>query len=426
MDGGSTPPRASIPLAVSPDLAHLVSLGRWIISSTRIHLCSVILTYSYRLLPTRRQHRALEAILESQRELYNAALQERISAYRSAGLTRTFWDQTKALTEWRRSDPEGRALPVNLQRGTLKRLDDAYKAFFRRIEAGSRPGFPRFRGKARFDSFGFREFCGVSLKSGRLRFQGMPGSLRVHLHRPLPSDRPIKSCSFRRGSKGWSVSFAIDVAPVSLREGGKAVGVDLGIATFAALSDGGLVPSLRAARKAERRIRVAQRAVARKRPGSRNRAKARLALRRAHAAIGRQRMNHLHSASAQLVRHYDVIAVEALSVLSLAKSCLAKQVHDASWGKFLSMLRYKAAWAGAQLIEVDPRRTSQECSGCGATVPKKLSNRRHECERCGLSIDRDVNAARNILIRAGASPGLPNVAEAGKRAGENLSPRRFP
>src|SRR5688572_12957484 len=140
----------------------------------------MLVAYRYRLLPTKRQHRALEMILESQRELYNAALEERIGAYRNARVTRTYVDQTKALTEWRQSDPDGRALPANLQRCTLKRLDDAYKGFFRRVKRGEKPGFPRFRGKGWFDSFGFREFLGISLKGNRLRFKGLPGALRVH------------------------------------------------------------------------------------------------------------------------------------------------------------------------------------------------------------------------------------------------------
>src|SRR5262245_9555498 len=151
----------------------------------------MMLTYRYRVLPSKRQHRALERILESQRELYNAALEERIDAYRKRGLTRSYVDQCRALTEWRQSDPEGAAVPVNLQRWTLKRLDEAYQAFFRRVKASTKPGFPRFRGKGRFDSFGFREFRGIGFARGRIRFRGIPGSLRVHLHRPLPEGASI-------------------------------------------------------------------------------------------------------------------------------------------------------------------------------------------------------------------------------------------
>ncbi|MEO7812413.1 MAG: helix-turn-helix domain-containing protein, partial [Usitatibacter sp.] len=138
----------------------------------------MIVTYCFRLLPSKRQHRALEQILESQRLLYNAALEERTDAYRKAGLTRTYIDQSRALTEWRESDPDASGLPVRLQRATLKRVDEAYKGFFRRVKRGLKPGFPRFRGKGWFDSFGFREFVGITLKGVRLRFKGMPGSLR--------------------------------------------------------------------------------------------------------------------------------------------------------------------------------------------------------------------------------------------------------
>ena len=380
----------------------------------------MVISYRYRLLLRKSQHRALEGILESQRQLYNAALEERIGAYRKAGLSITYLDQTKGLTEWRSSDPEARQLAVSLQRATLKRLDNAYKGFFRRVKKGGIPGFPRFRGKGWFDSFGFREFAGITLAGGRLRFTGMPGSLRVRWHRELPKGAAIKSCTFKRDPKGWSVSFAIAVDPAAMRSGDRAVGIDLGISTFAALSDGGFIPSLKAARRAERRLRVAQRALARKARRSGGRRKARTTLTRCHAAVARRRREHLHQASARLVRDYDVIVVEQLNVRGLARSALAKDVHDASWAKFISMLRYKAAWAGVRLIEVDSRNTSQECSGCGQRVPKGLGERRHDCPHCGLSVDRDLNAALNVLNRAGVGPGLRNVAGCGMRAGENL------
>ena len=334
-------------------------------------------TYSYRLLPTKRQHRALERLLEGQRQLYNAALEERIDAFRKAGITLTYIDQCRGLTEWRQSDPEAASVPLNLQRWTVKRLDEAYQGFFRRVRAGEKPGFPRFRGKGRFDSFGFRAFRGIRLENGRIRFKGMPSGLRVHVHRPLPEASP-------------------------------------------ALSDGGFIPSLRASRRSQRSLRIAQRALARKARGSRGRRMARMDVAHCHAAVARARANYLHQASARLVRDYDRIVVEKLNVKRLARSALAKDVHDASWAKFISMLRYKAGCAGARLVEVDPHDTSQECSGCGTRVPKKLDQRLHACSHCGLTIDRDLNAARNILHRAGMSPGLRNVAGCGMRAGGNL------
>ncbi len=380
----------------------------------------MILTYQYRIVPSKAQHRALESLLESQRLLYNAALEERIGAYRR-GVTRTYFDQSKALTEWRKSDPEPASIPVNLQRATLKRLDEAYKGFFRRLKNRAKAGFPRFRGKGWWDSFGFREFEGIRFKSSRLRFNGMPGALRVHMHRPMPSEARIRSCTFRRDTKGWKIGFAIDVKAAEVRDGRRRVGVDLGISTFAALSDGGFIPSLRAARCADRRLRIAQRALARKARGSRTRRKASKDVARCHAATARRRSDFLHQASARLIRDYDLIAAEDLNVRGLARGLLARDVHDASWAKFLSMLRYKAERAGVQLIEVDARNSSQDCFGCGTNVPKGLGERWHNHPHCGLSIDRDLNAARNILDRAGVDPGLRNVASCGKRAGENLN-----
>ena len=379
----------------------------------------MVVTFRYRLLPTKAQHRALEQILESQRQLYNAALEERIGAYRKAGKSISYIDQTKGLTERRSDDAEGARFPVSLQRATLKRVDDACRGSLRRANAGGKPGFPRFRGKGRFDSFGFRQFSGIALDKQRLCVKGLPGKLRIHWHRDLPA-ASIKGCTFKRDAKGWWVAFVIEMTPADPRKTRRVVGVDLGIATFAALSDGGFIPSLRAARKAERRLRIAQRALARKKRGSSGRRRARGVVACCHAAVARGRREHLHQASARLVRDYDAIAVEKLQIKGLARSALAKDVHDASWARFLSMLRYKAEWAGARVIEVDPQHTSQECSDCGMLVPKDLASRHHDCPDCGPSIDRDLNAARNILNRAGVGPGLPNVVGCGMRAGENL------
>ena len=379
----------------------------------------MILTYEYRLLPSKSQHRALDTLIESQRLLYNAALEERIGANRR-GVRRTYIDQTKALTEWRQSDPEAASVPATLQRATLKRVDQACTRHSQRLIKGAKAGHPRFRGPGRFKSFGFTEFSGISLEENRLRFKGMPGRLRIHMHRPLPPGVRLRACTFRRDAKGWKVGFAVEISISPLRNETRCVGIDLGITTFAALSDGGFIPSLRAARRAERRLRLAQRSLARKRRDSKGRHVARAVVSRCHAATARSRRDFLHQVSARMTRDYDLIAVEGLNVQALARGVLAREVHDASWRRFLSMLHYKAERAGVRIIEVDPHNTSQNCSGCGSKVPKRLAERRHDCHQCGLSIDRDLNAARNILYRAGAGPGLQNVASCGKRADGNL------
>src|SRR5262249_16702124 len=155
----------------------------------------------------------------------NACLEERIEAYRKRRILRTYFDQVRALSEWRQSDPEAASLPANLQRWTLKRVDDAYRGFFRRAKTGGKPGFPRFRGKGRFKSFGFAEFSGITFfENDRIRFKGMPGSLRVHLHRALPPTS-IKSCVFSRKEKGWIVGFAVEATEAMPLKHGAAVGV---------------------------------------------------------------------------------------------------------------------------------------------------------------------------------------------------------
>ncbi len=377
-----------------------------------------ILAYRFRLLPSRKQHAALRSILEEQRHLYNAALQERIEAYRKSGMTLSYVAQCASLTVCRNDLPEMSALPLCIQRGTLKRLDEAFKGFFARNQKKQKAGFPRFRGKGWFTSFECREFRGISFADARLTFKGMPGRLRVHLHRPAP-DGKILTAKFKLDSKGWIVCLVVRVATPEKREITRAVGVDVGLKTLAATSDGLLIPNPRAARRAHRKMRARQRQLARCKPGSRRSKKIRVGVAKLHQKIANTRATALHQVSALLARRYDLIAVEALATNRLAKSMLARDVHDAGWSKLRGFLRYKAERAGAHFVEVDPRFTSQDCPECGRREPKTLQQRTHSCV-CGCVLDRDVAAARIILSRAVAGPEARNVASYGERALENL------
>jgi putative transposase len=381
-----------------------------------------ILTFKYRVLPTRRQHLALAAICEDQRQLYNAALEERIGCYRKTGKIRTYVDQCHALVEWRQSDTAAAAIPSNIHRWTLRRLDDAYKAFFRRLRVrNGKAGFPRFRGKGRWDSFGFNEMSGIRFNGKRLRWRTLPGGLRVHLHRPLPIDADIRSCVFRHDRKGWAVCFQVAVQVPGKCPISSAVGLDLGLKVFAYQSDGVATPNPRVARKAEKAMRLRQRALSRCKRGSNRRRKVRCEVTRLHAKIANTRATWLHQQSARIAKSYDLIAVENLNVSGMVKHpTLARSISDASWSKFLAMLDYKAERAGGRLIRVDPRNTSQRCSGCGELVPKSLAVRTHSCPSCGLVIDRDWNAARNIL-QAVVGLGQPNVGRQPKRAGRKIA-----
>lgn len=381
---------------------------------------SIVLSYKYRLLPTRAQHRALERILEDQRQLYNAAMQERIDCYRKTGGTRTYMDQCKALTEWRGDDPCAAITPANMQRWTIKRIDDAYKSFFRRLkDRNGRAGFPRFRGMGHFNSFGFNEFSGIRFDGKRIRFSGLPSGLRVHMHRAMPEDK-ILSCTFTRDVKGWSVGFQVRVPCAEKRHLARSIGVDVGLTNLATLSDGSVIPNVRPAQRAERELRRRQRALARCSRGSNRRNKVKVRVARLRRMVSSTRATYLHQVSADIVSRFDLIAVERLNVRGLARSILAKSVHDVSWGKFLQLLAYKAEKAGVRLIEVDPRNTTQACSGCGVIVKKSLSVRTHECVTCGLSLDRDHNAATNILRKAVTGLGVQNATRCSERAHRNI------
>lgn len=378
-----------------------------------------VLTYKYRLFPSKRQHAALARICEEQRQLYNAALQERIDCYAKTGATRTYIDQCKALSEWRQGDVNAAHCPLNLQRWTVKRVDDAYKAFFRRLKTrDGKAGFPRFRGKGRWRAFGFTEFRGIRFDGKRLRFAGMPGGLRVHLHRSLPGGRPL-ACVFRRDDKGWYVCFQMRVPCAEPATEQNAVGADVGLNSLAALSTGEHIPNLRHARRAEKELRRRQRKLSRCKRGSNRRRKVKANVARLHRKVADTRRTHLHQVSADLTKRFDRVAVERLNVKGMAGSRLAKSIQDASWGTLREMLRYKAEKAGGGLIEVNPRYTSQTCPNCGSIKAKALSERVHECD-CGCVMDRDVAAARVILHRAVVGPGARKQAGCGEAVPGNL------
>lgn len=389
-------------------------------------MATMILSYKYRLLPTKKQHAALERILEDQRQLYNAALQERIDCYRLTRRGITYVDQCKSLSEWRKSDDEARAMPLNIQRWTIRRVDLAFAAFFSRVKKKTgRAGYPRFRSFHRWKSFGFNEFEGVRLIGRRIHFRGMPGSLRVHMHRQLPEGLP-RSCSLSRDRKGWYVSLQMRISAPDTKESSTFVGIDLGLTTLAALSDGSMVENPRMGRKSAKMIRRLSRALSLCKRGSRRRQKVRQRLARQHERIGAQRETYLHQVTAKIMQTHDLIAIEKLNVKGLAKSNLARSVNDASWNILREMLAYKAERAGCQLIEVDPRYTSQTCPECGQIKPKTLSQRLHECD-CGCVLDRDVAAARVILSRAVACPEVLKTAESRISAPGNIGslPSRY-
>jgi putative transposase len=231
----------------------------------------------------------------------------------------------------------------------------------------------------------------------------------VHLHRAVPEDADIRSCVFRQDGSGWFVCLQIAVPTSEKRAVASVIGMDLGLEVFAHCSDDVEIPNPRIARQAEAELRRRQRALSRCQRGSHRRDKVRAQVARLHRKITNTRNSWLHKESAKLVKRADLIIVEDLKVANMIRHpTLARSIADASWSRFVSMLSYKVEKTGGHLIRVDPRNTSQECSGCHELVPKSLAVRTHKCPSCGLVINRDYNASLNIL-RAGVGAGALNV-----------------
>jgi len=363
-------------------------------------------TYKYRLYPTKQQATKLADTLESCRILYNSALEQRKLAYRQFGVSLCRLNQQAELLEIKDYFPEYRQIYSQVLQEVILRVDRSFQNFFRRLKTNEKPGYPRYKGRGWYDSFTYPQ-SGFSLSdnskgSQRLKLSKI-GSIKIKLHRAVKGK--IKTCTIKRELNNWYVCFSCEVKPELLSETHKSVGVDVGIEKYAALSDGILIENPRFLRQSESKLKHEQRCLSRKKKGSNSRIKQRERLTKLHHKIKNQRNDFLHKESRKLVKNYDVIVLEDLRVKNMVKNHhLAKSISDAAWAKFTEYLSYKAESAGKKVVFVNPRNTSQICSGCGETVKKSLSVRVHKCPFCGLILDRDVNAAINIL-RLGTSPG---------------------
>ena len=340
------------------------------------------------------QAEALNYQLREACDLYNCALEERIGAYRTCRKSITYYDQANQLKAMRAENLVGVA-NFSCCQDVLRRLDKTFKAFFARVKRGERPGFPRFKASRRWDSLTFPSYGdGCGLKDRLVRIQGV-GEIKVKLHRPV--DGKIKTVSIKREAGRWFVVFSVECTPSPLPVSASMIGVDVGLTSFATLSDGREITNPRFFRESERKLRVAQRRLARRKNKRANRRrKAVQILQRLHLRIQGQRSDFHHKLSRQLVNRYQVIVAEDLNIKGLAGGMLAKSVTDAGWGTFLNKLAYKAESAGREFIKVDPRGTSQTCT-CGHRVPKTLRDRVHSCPNCGLTQGRDHVSAQVIL-----------------------------
>lgn len=352
--------------------------------------------FRYRLYPTKAQQTKINATLESLRWVYNETLAFRRNSWEKERKSVSLFKTNKLLTGWKKERLELNSVFSQVLQDAQVRVDLAFKAFFRRVRAGKKKvGYPRFKGHGRYDSLTYTQF-GFKLEKDMLALSKI-GAVRVNMHRPVQGK--IRRITVRRTSTGKmfvSIIAEVQSNPLPFKDG-SVVGVDVGLESFATLSNGEKIANPRFFRNEEHELAKAQRKLSTKKKGSFVWHRRVRVVQRVHERIANKRSNFIHQESRKLVNRFGVIAFENLNVKDMQQNHnLAKSIADAAWSMFINATRNKAEEAGSKVVLVNPNGTSQLCSRCGLTVKKDLSERIHHCE-CGLVMDRDLNAAINIL-----------------------------
>jgi putative transposase len=367
--------------------------------------------FRFRLYPNRKQEQKLLRMIEAGRQLWNEALAHRKRRWEEERLSTSYSQQCWILTAERRADPLLGELYSQAGQEILKRLDRAFKAFFEH-----RARYPRFKRFSESGSFTYPQAYNGSVKpdvARRRLFLSKVGNVKAVFHRELPSRREeLKTCTVVREPDGeWYASLVYEDVLQMIQEPVKAfftspVGVDLGLKSLIATTDGVKVPHPRFLRKAERRLALLQRGLSRRQKGSQNRNRTRRLLAVRSSKVSRQRADFNHKLSAELVREHDLVAFEDLKVRNLIRNhALAKSITDAGWGQLRRFSEYKAKRAAKLVVGVPPAYSTQECCFCGTLNQIPLSVRQFECRGCGRTLDRDLNAAWIVLKRGVAQVG---------------------
>ena len=361
--------------------------------------------YKYRLYPSKRQLDKLSTQLNLCKDVYNKLLESCIEAYKKDSSFRINRKSLNLLLkEIKKENPKLGGIYSQVLQNVFDRVIKAYENFFRRVEEGNqKPGFPKF--KQHYKSITYPQDNGSFKIKGNKLLVSKIGELPIIVHREL--DGNIKTLTLERNQANqWFAVFSAEkeekdtVTAVPTEQ--KEVGIDRGLISLVAVSDGTKVAAPKFFRKAEKRLKLRQRQASKKKKGSNNRRKAVKKPAKQYFKVTNQREDFLHKLTVMLVRNYTFIAVEKLLVDNMRRDHnYAKSISDAAWSKFLQLLKYKAESAGIQVIEVEPMYTSQECSDCGYLLTEEesldVSERTFKCPKCNLEIDRDINAAINIL-----------------------------
>lgn len=356
-------------------------------------------SYKYRLTLTKEQESSLQHVLDVCRGLYNLCLEHKKLAYEELDISLSKNDQLMLLPLLKKEQSILKEVHSQVLQDVVIRLHKAFDGFFRRVAAGEKPGFPRFRGCNRYNSFTYPQ-SGFSITSDIVELSKI-GKIRMRCHRPIRGT--IKTCTITKSASGkWFACFSCEVESFPLPKTEKAVGIDVGVENFAYFSDGQVIKNPRFFKQEEKALAKAQRKLEKLEKGSIERNKQRKVVAKVHERICNKRSDFCHQTSRAIINTYQYICVEDLDIQEMVLGSrlghkMSLSIADASWARFRECLSYKAEEAGRMMYLVDPAYTSQDCSKCGHREKKKLSERRHCCSNCGYTTHRDHNASENIL-----------------------------
>ena len=380
---------------------------------------------TFRMYPTESQKLLLKDSLGIHQRLYNKALEQRVNSYKENKSSLSFYNQCRFLTEWRAVDEKLEAVNAQSLQVTLKRLDLAFQAFFRRIKNGETPGFPCFKSFQRYLGWGYKThgdgwklFTGNNMKNGRVRLSGI-GKILLR-GKPRTVGIP-KTAEVLHKSGRWYLSVTLNCVPIR-RSGNKAIGLDWGLENYATLvkSDNTIetIENPRFGKKLASKIKAFHQGISKSKKGSKNRLKLISGLGKHYHRLSNQRLNFIHQVTSKIVSDTILIATEALEIKKMTaqggnyKKGLNREILDTTPGAFINLLKCKAEEAGIQWVEVPTRivKPTQTCHRCGSCVKKPLSLRWHICA-CSANCSRDENASRVML----------NWALFGQPTGQELS-----
>ncbi|MBI1927247.1 IS200/IS605 family element transposase accessory protein TnpB [Candidatus Poribacteria bacterium] len=360
----------------------------------------MVKAFKYRIYPKKFQQSILNQTLDECRWLYNHLLEQRKTEWEAHQHSLSCFEQQRAYTVLKQERPSLKTAHFQVLQNVAVRIDLAFKAFFRRVKNGEKPGYPRFRGKNRYDSMTYPQYGnGAKVNSDGSLFLSKIGCVKMVYHRPI--EGIPKSVTIRRSATGkWYATIACEGEGNQLSENPNEVGIDVGLNHFAVLSNGEKIDNPRFFRTEEKELAKAQRKLskAKEERNQRQYEHFKRIVATVHERIAFKRHNFTHQQSRKIVDSFGLIAVEDIHINRMVHNhCLAKSIHDAAWSGFLSALSYKAEYAGRKFVAVNLAYTSQNCSHCGHRQKMELSARVYRCSCCKTELDRDHNAALNIL-----------------------------